>query len=124
MESISRIQRSSQFVRGATLSVPRSSRSSAVQQRQLAVRASGDVAIVTGASRGIGKAIALELGSKGCKVAVNYSASSGAAEEVAQQIIDLGGDAIVIGANCGKVCLMLNEHLNVLNKDAQIEALC
>jgi 3-oxoacyl-[acyl-carrier protein] reductase len=72
-------------------------------KRNFAVHASADVAIVTGASRGIGKAIALELGSKGCKVAVNYSASSGAADEVAQQIIDLGGEAIVIGANCGKV---------------------
>ncbi|KAG7675025.1 hypothetical protein Ndes2526B_g07876 [Nannochloris sp. 'desiccata'] len=60
------------------------------------------VAVVTGASRGIGRSIALALGAAGCKVAVNYSASSGAAEEVAQAIIDLGGDAIVIGANCGK----------------------
>ena len=120
MESISRIQRSSQFVRGATLSVPRSTRS-AIPQRQLTVRASGDVAIVTGASRGIGKAIALELGSRGCKVAVNYSASSGAAEEVAQQIIDLGGDAIVVGANCGKVCL-LDSHVHMLSIDIQIQA--
>jgi len=60
------------------------------------------VAIVTGASRGIGRAIALALGAAGCKVAVNYSASSGAAEEVAQQIVALGGDAIVVAANCGK----------------------
>lgn len=60
------------------------------------------VAIVTGASRGIGRAIALSLGAAGCKVAVNYAASSGAAEEVAEQIIKLGGDAIVVGANCGK----------------------
>ena len=61
------------------------------------------VAVVTGASRGIGRSIALALGAAGCKVAVNYSASSGAAEEVAQAIINLGGDAIVIGANCGNV---------------------
>lgn len=61
------------------------------------------VCIVTGASRGIGKAIALALGAAGCKVAVNYSASSASAEAVAQEIIDLGGDAIVVPANCGKV---------------------
>jgi NAD(P)-dependent dehydrogenase (short-subunit alcohol dehydrogenase family) len=61
------------------------------------------VAVVTGASRGIGRSIALALGAAGCKVAVNYSASSGAAEEVAQAIINLGGDAIVIKANCGEV---------------------
>ena len=59
--------------------------------------------VVTGASRGIGRAIALALGAAGCKVAVNYSASSGAADEVAAQIADLGGEAIVVGANCGKV---------------------
>lgn len=61
------------------------------------------VAIVTGASRGIGRAIALALGAAGCKVAVNYAASSGAAEEVAKQIEELGGEALVVGANCGKV---------------------
>ena len=61
------------------------------------------VCIVTGASRGIGKAIALALGAAGCKVAVNYSASPDAAEDVARQIEALGGEAIVVGANCGKV---------------------
>lgn len=61
------------------------------------------VAIVTGASRGIGRSIALALGAAGCKVAVNYAASPGAAEEVAHQIEELGGEAIVVGANCGKV---------------------
>lgn len=60
------------------------------------------VCIVTGGSRGIGRAIALELGKAGCKVAVNYAASSAAAEEVAQQIKELGGDALVIKADCGK----------------------
>ena len=71
-------------------------------RRSFVVRAGeGEVAIVTGASRGIGRAIALELGSKGCKVAVNYAASSAAADEVADLIIKAGGDAIVIGANCG-----------------------
>ena len=102
MEQFGRIHRTSQFLRGAAMTVPQR-RATAQQMRGFSVSASSDVAIVTGASRGIGKAIALELGSKGCKVAVNYSSSSAAAEEVAQQIIDLGGDAIVVGANCGKV---------------------
>ena len=60
------------------------------------------MAIVTGSGRGIGRSIALALGAAGCKVAVNYSASSAAAEEVAAQIIELGGEALVVGANCGK----------------------
>jgi 3-oxoacyl-[acyl-carrier protein] reductase len=61
------------------------------------------VCIVTGASRGIGRAIALALGAAGCKVAVNYAASSAAADQVAADIVALGGEAIVVGANCGKL---------------------
>ncbi|KAL4428253.1 hypothetical protein ABPG75_002342 [Micractinium tetrahymenae] len=60
------------------------------------------VCIVTGASRGIGRAIALELGAAGCKVAVNYAGSKDKAEEVAHEIEAAGGEAIVIGANMGK----------------------
>ncbi len=48
----------------------------------------GQVAIVTGASRGIGRAIALELGRAGARVVVNYRRQAEAAEEVAQQMDD------------------------------------
>lgn len=58
--------------------------------------------VVTGASRGLGRAIALALGAQGARVAVNYASSSGAAEEVAAQIKEAGGDAIVVGANVGQ----------------------
>ncbi|KAJ0631447.1 putative 3-oxoacyl-[acyl-carrier-protein] reductase [Helianthus annuus] len=44
------------------------------------------VVIVTGASRGIGKAIALALGKAGCKVLVNYVKSSKEAEVVCRQV--------------------------------------
>jgi 3-oxoacyl-[acyl-carrier protein] reductase len=57
------------------------------------------VAVVTGASRGIGKAIALALATEGAKVVVNYAFSSNAAEEVVQTIKDAGGEAIAIGAD-------------------------
>ncbi|KAK9810674.1 hypothetical protein WJX73_009470 [Symbiochloris irregularis] len=60
------------------------------------------VCIVTGSSRGIGKAIALELGSHGAKVVVNYASSADAAEEVAKQIRESGGEAIVVGADMSK----------------------
>jgi len=51
------------------------------------------VAIVTGASRGIGRAIALEFGSRGARVVVNYNQNSSAADEVVRIISESGGDA-------------------------------
>eukprot|EP00210_Caulerpa_lentillifera_P000286 g279.t1 len=57
------------------------------------------VCVVTGASRGIGKAIALALGSTGAKVAVNYSSSVEAANAVVEEIEKSGGAAMAIGAN-------------------------
>jgi len=60
------------------------------------------VCIVTGSSRGIGRAVALALGAAGARVVVNYAASAGAAEEVAAQIKASGGDAIVVGADLSK----------------------
>ena len=63
--------------------------------------ADGKVCLVTGSSRGIGKAIALALGAEGAKVVVNYSASSDAAEEVASSIKSSGGDAMTVQCNTG-----------------------
>lgn len=59
------------------------------------------VALVTGGSRGIGRAIALNLAAAGHPVAVNYAHRGDAAEEVAQAIIDKGGEATVVEANVG-----------------------
>jgi 3-oxoacyl-[acyl-carrier protein] reductase len=59
----------------------------------------GKVALVTGASRGIGKAIALELAKNGAKVAVNYSGSVEKANEVVEELKSLGSDAVAIQAN-------------------------
>ncbi|CAN1212158.1 3-oxoacyl-[acyl-carrier-protein] reductase [Tumidithrix helvetica PCC 7403] len=59
----------------------------------------GKVAVVTGASRGIGRAIALALASEGAKVVVNYASSSSAAETLVQEILALGGEAIASGAD-------------------------
>lgn len=56
----------------------------------------GQVAIVTGASRGIGRAIAIALGNEGAKVVVNYANSANAAEEVVNIIKENGGEAIAL----------------------------
>ncbi|MBD1824987.1 3-oxoacyl-[acyl-carrier-protein] reductase [Cyanobacteria bacterium FACHB-DQ100] len=62
----------------------------------------GKVAIVTGASRGIGRSTALALASEGASVVVNYASSSGAAEEVVAQITEHGGSAIAVKADVSK----------------------
>jgi 3-oxoacyl-[acyl-carrier protein] reductase len=57
---------------------------------------SGKVALVTGASRGIGRACAITLGSLGARVAVNYNKSATAADDVVARIKAGGGEAIVV----------------------------
>jgi 3-oxoacyl-[acyl-carrier protein] reductase len=59
----------------------------------------GQVAVVTGASRGIGRAIALDLAREGAKVVVNYASSSAAADTLVQDIEALGSEAIALQAN-------------------------
>ena len=59
----------------------------------------GQVAIITGASRGIGRAIAQELGKLGATVVVNYASSSDAAEEVVDTITKTGVRAIALQAD-------------------------
>lgn len=59
----------------------------------------GKVALVTGASKGIGAAIAIELAARGAAVAVNYSGSKAAAEKLVADITSKGGKAIAVQAN-------------------------
>jgi 3-oxoacyl-[acyl-carrier protein] reductase len=65
-------------------------------------RLTDKVAIVTGASKGIGSGIATALAAAGARVAVNYSSDRKGAERVAQAITDSGGEAIAIGADVSK----------------------
>jgi 3-oxoacyl-[acyl-carrier protein] reductase len=60
------------------------------------------VAIVTGASKGIGSGIAAALAAAGARVGVNYSGDRTGAERVVQAIIDKGGKAIAVGADVSK----------------------
>jgi 3-oxoacyl-[acyl-carrier protein] reductase len=59
----------------------------------------GQVAIVTGASRGIGRAIALELATQGAYIIVNYASSSRAAEALVEEITTAGGQALALQAD-------------------------
>jgi 3-oxoacyl-[acyl-carrier protein] reductase len=59
----------------------------------------GKAALVTGGSRGIGRAICLELGRMGARVAVNFQSSESAANEVAAAITANGGEAFAVQGN-------------------------
>lgn len=62
---------------------------------------SGKVALVTGASKGIGKAIALEIGRAGARVAVNYHSDAAGADAVVAELAKLGADGLAVRADVG-----------------------
>ena len=59
----------------------------------------GRVALVTGGSRGIGRAICIELAARGARVAVNYNTNSALADEVVATIAAAGGEAAAMGGD-------------------------
>ncbi len=63
----------------------------------------GKVAVVTGASKGIGAGIAKAFGREGASVVVNYATDQAGAERTAKAITDAGGKAVVVGGSVAKV---------------------
>ena len=66
-------------------------------------RLEGKVSIVTGASRGIGRGIAIRLSQEGAKVVINHRGSAEGAEETARLIREAGGEALVVQADVSRM---------------------
>jgi 3-oxoacyl-[acyl-carrier protein] reductase len=81
------------------------------------------VAIVTGGSRGIGKAAALALATQGAKIVVNYARSSEAAEAVVQEIAEAGGEAISLQADVSQSEAVDNLIKQTLDRFGRIDVL-
>ncbi|TYP68615.1 SDR family oxidoreductase [Paenibacillus methanolicus] len=89
----------------------------------------GKTALVTGASRGIGRAIAIRLAKEGALVAVHYGRGSDAAEEVVREITREGGTAFAVGAELGaldgvgRLYEQLDDALRAGTGDAKLDIL-
>ena len=83
----------------------------------------GQVAIVTGASRGIGRAIALTLAAEGAKVVVNYASSSAAAGEVIEKIVAAGGEAIALQADVSQAAEVESLIQQTIEKFGRVDIL-
>lgn len=81
------------------------------------------VALVTGASRGIGKSIALSLASEGAKLVINYANSSTAAEDLVTEITEAGGEAIAVKGDVSKPEEVDALFEQILKKWGQIDIL-
>ena len=81
------------------------------------------VALVTGASRGIGKAIALELAKNGASVAVNYAGSEAKANEVVDEIKANGGNGVAIKADVSNTEDVQNMIKEVISQFGQLDIL-
>ena len=83
----------------------------------------GQIAIVTGASRGIGRAVALALAGEGAEVVVNYASSPDAAEAVVAEIQANGGSAYALKADVADEASVEELFKTVLTRSGRIDVL-
>ncbi len=83
----------------------------------------GKACLVTGGSRGIGRAIALELGRHGASVAVGYANNKEAAEAVAAEITTSGGDSFALGFDVGDPAAIEPAVASVVERFGKIDVL-
>ena len=83
----------------------------------------GKRALVTGASKGVGKGIALELAREGCEVAVNYNTDAAGAEATVSEIRAMGGAAFAVQANVGVSADVIRMFAAVLDRFERLDIL-
>ena len=83
----------------------------------------GKVAVITGASRGIGKAIALEMAAQGATVVINYNGSKERAEEVLAEIQAQGGTASIYQCNVADFAACENFFKEVIKEYGRVDIL-
>ena len=81
------------------------------------------IALVTGASRGIGRAIALQLANEGAKIAINFAGNLAKAEEVKSEIESKGGEVLLVQANVADMVSVNEMIAKIIDKWGRIDIL-
>ena len=87
------------------------------------MKLSGKVALVTGGSSGIGKAVGFYLAEEGADIVVNYHSNDAAAEEVVKQILSMGRRAMAIKADVAKHAEVKEMFAKIVNEFSTLDIL-